>query len=45
MKTVILVQITYSSDHTRLAYWKGIEILNINYMFLKSRFLLLLEVF
>lgn len=36
MKIVIPVQIMYSSDHARLAYLKGIEVLNINYTFLKS---------
>lgn len=37
MEIVILVQIMYSSDHARLAYLKGIEVLNIDYIILKSR--------
>lgn len=37
MKTVILVQITYSCDLARFAYVKGIKVLDSNSMFLKSR--------
>lgn len=45
MKIVILVQITYSSDLARLAYLKGIEVLNTNSVFLKSRLCCYLKYF
>ena len=45
MGIVILVQITYSSDHATLAYLKSIEVLNINYIFLKSRLCCYLKYF
>lgn len=37
MKAVILVQITYSSDHPRLAYLKGVAV-KIKVMFLLKVF-------